>query len=43
MEQKVEIIFENLPENMSKTQLSVLVTRLLTKEFKGKILNVSVR
>ena len=42
-EQKVEITFENLPENMTKMQLSVLVTHLLNKEFKGKILNVSIK
>jgi hypothetical protein len=43
--QVIEITFENLSEEITKMQLSVLVTKLLNQNTKlrGKILNISIK
>jgi hypothetical protein len=43
--QVIEVTFENLSEEITKTQLSVLVTKLLNQNTKlrGKILNISIK
>jgi hypothetical protein len=43
--QVIEITFENLSQEMTKVQLSILVTKILNenKELKGKLLNIAIK